>query len=194
MAAAIPMMLMAASTVMTMAGQINEGRRAKQAGWARAEVLDKQGEQAFASKATEGLLAQREGEITASNALARAAASGGSGGNSYIEAVTDIFGNARYNQEVSLYEGEAERRAKGHEAELSRWSGSEAKRASQASAMVTAVKGAASMASIYGGGGGGGFSGSGINQNTGAMVQSGSRGASLYGGGTVGSGRLAGGV
>lgn len=143
---------MAASTAMSISQQINEGRAAKNTAWANAQRLEKQGDREFASKAREAQLVEQEGKYDQSAALARAAASGVTGSESYQNLLAQIGAGSRYNAEVSLFEGKVARQDRYDQANLERIRGSEAKRAAQRGAVATAVKGAASMASLYGGG------------------------------------------
>ena len=80
----IPMALMAVSTVLTAAGQIKEGRRAKDVGWANAKVLEAKGNQAFASKAREAQLTATVGRYDGSAALAKGASMGAGSSESFI--------------------------------------------------------------------------------------------------------------
>jgi uncharacterized membrane protein YgcG len=156
----VPMILTAVSTVLTVAGQIREGRQAKNVGWHNAKILERQGDREFAAAQRKGLIQAKEGELAQSAALARAAA-GGAMGESTTEAIADLGAASRYDQEVSLYEGLLRRQNLREDATMSRWQGSEAKRASQMAALTTVVKGASSMASLYGGGSSSGGGGSG---------------------------------
>ena len=151
---AIPMILMAASTAMTMMGQINQGRAAKDTAWANAAIKDREADVAMATKTSQARAAHKEGELASSAALAKGAAGGAGLSESFINYLTEVGSNARYNSESLIYEGKSNRQALKHQGEVMRVSGSNAKRQSQGAAMVTAMKGAASMASLYGGGAG----------------------------------------
>ena len=157
---AIPLILTAVSTVVSYQAQKAQGKHAQQVAYANARVEERKGEQEFAARARESARVARENKRVESSAIARASGLGMS--ESFINYMADSAATGRYNTESMIYEGKAMQQARGHNADLMRWQGDAKRKQAKTAANMTLLKGAASMASMYGGGapmGGGGGGG-----------------------------------
>lgn len=154
MAQAIPLALMAGSTLLSAGGTI-AGANA-QAGQLRSEAtqLDAMAGTDRASSQRTAAEQKRQARIIQSRALAVAAASGGGASDpTVINILSRLEGEGEYRSLVALYEGEESARSKEAQAIARRKEAKNVKRAGYISAASTVLSGASTMYSRFGGGG-----------------------------------------
>lgn len=154
MAQAIPLALMAASTVVQAGGQVSAANA--QASELRSEAgqLDTAAGQDRASAQRAGAEQQRQGRILQSRALARAAASGGGASDpTVVNILANLEGESKYRALTALYEGEETARSKETQANAKRTEAHNAKKAGYIGALGTVLSGASTMYTRFGGGG-----------------------------------------
>lgn len=143
--------LLAAGTLMSASSSIGQGRAAKQA-------YDYQARQQEAAAGQERAMAQRraaEQRRRETLAQSRLRAVAGAGGGSATDAgVLDLSGDLAEEGELQalyeLYNGEERARGLEGGAQLSRFQGKQAKRAGQAAAVSTILRGGSSLLERYG--------------------------------------------
>jgi len=135
MAVAVPY-LIGASTLMSVAGAIEEGEAAEQAAELKAKT-------AMATSTREAAESKRAGEIVKSGARAAMAAGGGSAADpGAMETIGKIESEAQYNALTSLYEGQ-------QTARLAEYEGRLKKKAAYTKGLSTILSGSASTYSAY---------------------------------------------
>jgi len=146
--------VMAAGTALQARGEQEKGRAAETAAKIEAAQMERAAKARLASSQREALEIERQGRLQQSRALAAAAASGASASDvGFSNLLADLAGETHYRKMVSLYEGETGAQTMGEQARFTRWGGRRARQAGNLAAASTALKGASSMYSMYGGGG-----------------------------------------
>lgn len=151
MAQAIPLALMAASTLVTAGGQVSASNA--QAGQLRSEAaqLDTAAGQDRASAQRAGAEQQRQARLLQSRALARASASGaGASDPTVVNILANLEGEGKYRALTALYEGEETARSKEMQATARRKEAGNAKKAGIIGAVGTVLSGASTMYQKYG--------------------------------------------
>lgn len=154
MAQAIPLALMAGSTILQAGGTI-AGANA-QAGQLKSEAtqLDALAGTDRASAQRTGSEQKRQARLLQSRALAVAAASGGGASDpTVINILSRLEGEGEYRSLVALYEGEEVARSKEAQASARRKEAKNVKRAGYLSAAGKVLEGGATMFTRFGGGG-----------------------------------------
>lgn len=157
-----PYVIMAVGTALQMMAKREEAETQEAAAKFEAQQAERAAKTRRAIAQRQSIEVKRQGEFQQSRALAAAAASGASASDTgFSNLLADIAGETRYRQMVALYEGESGAKSFEEQAGFSRWSGKRIRRAGDIAVAATALKGASSMYSMYGGGGspggGGGY-------------------------------------
>lgn len=151
MAAAIPLVLMAASAAVSVIGQQQAGEAAKQSADYQAAQLEQKAGQDRAS-AQRASIEQRR-QATLANSRVQALAGGGGADGSILDFTGEIAGEGEYNALASLYEGEEMARGREAQAVGLHMEGKAARRAANWKSASTIFSTASSMFGNYGGGG-----------------------------------------
>lgn len=154
MAAALPMVLMAASAAVSIIGGHQQAKAVQQANEYQAKQFEQKAGQERAAAQRQAMEARRQGRLATSRA--QAVTGGGSTDESVLHAVGDYASMGEYNALTSLYEGEESALGREMQATGLRVEGKNARRAANISSVGTVFGAASSMYSKFGNGGFGG--------------------------------------
>lgn len=139
----------AASGAASAYGAHQQGQAASRAASAQQEQLRRKAMNEFALAQGRAKEERRQAKLLQSNAIARAASSGGGVfDKSTADIVADIGVRGEYNAMSQLYEGEARKDDLLYQGALERYKGQQARRAGNMGAFTTALDTASSIASM----------------------------------------------
>lgn len=145
---------MVAGTVLSAAGQVQQGNAANKAAQYQAQQLDVNAGQQRAVAQRQAINDRRAGRLAESKLQARAGASGaGAGDPTVINLAQDIGAQSEYNALTSLYDGEEKARGMEGEADMKRYEGKMAKKGATIGAISSTLSSFGSMRMKYGGSG-----------------------------------------
>lgn len=150
MAHAIPIALMAATTMMQAGGTIIGSKAEARALKGEADQLDAMAGNDRASSQREAAEQRRQARLLQSRALAVGAATGGASDPTVVNIIADLEGEGAYRALTSLYEGEESARSKEMQASARRGEAKNAKRAGMIGAAGQVLSGASSIFGKYG--------------------------------------------
>lgn len=145
MAAWVPLIATAVSTIFSANQARQEGEQRKEAAEYQARQLEQNAGQAQAAAQRAAAERRREAQLAQSRALAVAAASGGGASDpTVVDIISDLNAEGTYRSMLELYEGDDRARLLRQQAASARYSGEVAAQAGRSNAVATIFKGATS--------------------------------------------------
>ena len=146
---ALPLILAAAGTGLSLYGQYKQGKISAAMGRLRQQYANKAAQETVAAGQRAALEERRNAEILASRAIAVAAAGGRSGDASAAKIVTDIQGEGAYRAAVAMYDAEEQAKKIKFEGNMAAYQGEQDAQNARLGMLGTALSGGASMYSQF---------------------------------------------